>query len=82
MCCTKHVCLHRGHSGFSLHQSQMQVQQKMCPHVVALGSFIGSRHSVHLRACRPSSQPNMCLSARSTRGSAAIGVLIICASLS
>src|SRR5262245_20952493 len=42
-------CRQRGHSGFSLTQSRMHVQQNMCPHVVALGSLNGSRHSVHLR---------------------------------
>lgn len=46
-CCTKQLCLHNGHSGFSLAQSEIHTQQNTCPHVVTLGSFISSKHRVH-----------------------------------
>jgi hypothetical protein len=52
-CCTKQLCLHSGHSGFSLAQSPIHVQQNTCPHVVTLGSFISSKQSVHLRLLAP-----------------------------
>lgn len=44
---------HSGHSGFSLTQSPMHVQQNTCPHCVAAGSRSSSKHSVHLRCCPP-----------------------------
>ena len=50
-CCPKTACLQSGHSGFSSTQSNIHVQQNTCPHVVTLGSFIGSRQSVHFRVC-------------------------------
>ena len=50
-CCPKIACLQSGHSGFSSTQSSIHVQQNTWPHVVTLGSFIGSRQSVHFRVC-------------------------------
>ena len=64
-CCASTPCLQSGHSGFSRIQSPMQVQQNACPHVVTLGSFISSKHSVHFRCWRPSIHPIMVLSWRS-----------------
>lgn len=75
MCCTRTLCLQSGHSGFSLTQSPMHVQQKTCPHVVALGSFMASKQSVHLRACRPI-QRIASASSRSWCGPEATGVCV------
>lgn len=46
----------------------MQVQQNICPHVVALGSFISSRQSVHFRSCFPCIHPIIVASFRSYLG--------------
>ena len=46
----------------------MHVQQKTWPHVVTLGSFIGSRHSVHFLCCCGCNHPRTDGSERSYRG--------------
>jgi hypothetical protein len=74
-CCTKQLCLQSGHSGFSLAQSLMHVQQNTCPHVVTLGSFISSKHRVHF-LFPPPIQPIVSSSVSSYRGLSAAGVCV------
>ena len=64
-CCTSALCRHSGHMGCSRSHSPIHCQQKTCPHVVAAGSFIASRHRVHLRCCFPSIQRMVSSSLRS-----------------
>ena len=72
-CCSNTPCLQSGHSGFSATQSSMHVQQNMWPHVVTLGSFIGSRQSVHFRVCFGCSHASVEGSERSYR----CGVVVV-----
>ncbi len=53
MCCARQPLLQSGHSGFSLTQSPIHVQQNTCPHCVALGSFRSSKHNVQRRCWAP-----------------------------
>lgn len=66
-CCPSTPCLHNGHSGFSLTQSRIHVQQKTCPHVVTEGSRIGSKHNVHFRCWAGWIHPRVMGSDRSYR---------------
>ena len=45
--CGRHFCLHRGHSGLSLHQLIRQSQQNRWPQGAQLGSVIFVRHKMH-----------------------------------
>lgn len=75
ICCARQLCLHSGHSGFSLAQSLMHVQQNTCPQVVTLGSFIPSRHKVHFLLFSPI-QAIVSSSFSSYLGFSAVGVFV------